>query len=230
MGGGKKGAKTEASLGQHPNARRSLIKSLVLPMASELPSLSSVLDNKDDLNTLLSVLFESSPILTDTLVPQLSEEIGSVTPRPTTYDAVIDLAMKKLHTWPPLSQALFIESHPRIGEVSNLSALSEKEQATQATPPEVLKRLEHLNSMYERRYTGLRFVVFVNGRSRADIVPIIESKLGLGPAAPGKESEPSVDTVIPLDVEDAEWEHELKRAVHDVGLIAKARLKALGAQ
>ena len=36
--------------------------------------------------------------------------------------------------------------------------------------------LEHLNDDYERRF-GFRFVVFVAGRSRADLVPVLRSRL-----------------------------------------------------
>ena len=92
----------------------------------------------------------------------------------------------------------------------------------------VLKRLEHLNGLYEAQFTGLRYVVFVNGRSRAEIVPLIEETLGIGPAEEGKEDEPPVGSIVPLDVEDEAWQHELDRAVKDVALIAKARLKGMG--
>ncbi|KAG8862165.1 hypothetical protein FRB96_002195 [Tulasnella sp. 330] len=195
-----------------------------------LPPLASALQVKDDLNTALSILFEPSSILTSTLVPQLYTKLALITPPPTTYSVIVDLVTKQLQEWQPLPKAAFIESHPRIGEVKGLSALSDKEQATTATPPATLARLAHLNEMYERRYTGLRFVVFVNGRSRAEIVPVMEAKLGIGPAAEGREDEPSTDTVLPLDAGDEEWGHELNRAVHDVCRIAKARLQALGVQ
>lgn len=97
-----------------------------------------------------------------------------------------------------------------------------------ATDPSILARLKHLNLLYETRFTGLRFVVFVDGRTRAEIVPVMEAKLAIGPSEPGHEFEPSVDSVIPLDAGDKDWETEVDRAVHDVGLIAKARLRGLG--
>ncbi|KAG8893793.1 hypothetical protein FRC01_013347 [Tulasnella sp. 417] len=197
---------------------------------TSLPSLESALQSKDSLDRLLSTLFEHSPILSDTLVPQLLERIAAADPKPQSHVEIIDLAADQLRAWPPLSQAAFIDSHPRIGEVTGLSALSAKEQATKATPPTVLARLAHLNALYEQRYTGLKYVVFVNGRSRAEIVPLIEETLGIGPAEEGHEAEPALESVVPLEVEDAEWQKELKRAIEDVVHIAKARLKALGEQ
>jgi len=197
---------------------------------TSLPPHASALQSKELLNQALSTLFEPSEPLTTILVPQLFPILQSASSPPTSYSELIDIASKQLHTLPPLSRALFIDSHPRIGEVKALSALSAKEQASVATPPNVLARLEHLNAMYETRFTGLKYVVFVDGRSRAEIVPLIEEKLGIGPSKDGQEREPPVESVVPLDVGDEEWELELERAIGDVALIAKARLKALGAE
>ena len=40
----------------------------------------------------------------------------------------------------------------------------------------MLRRLEELNAAYEERF-GFPFMVFVNGRTRAEIVPIFEARL-----------------------------------------------------
>ena len=40
----------------------------------------------------------------------------------------------------------------------------------------MLTELNRLNSAYERRF-GFRFVVFVNGRSRREIVPVLGDRL-----------------------------------------------------
>jgi hypothetical protein len=69
---------------------------------------------------------------------------------------IASLAIELIHTWPTSDKAAFIHGHPRIGEQSNLSAMSAAEQARYATPPEVLERLAVLNQEYERVYPGLR--------------------------------------------------------------------------
>ena len=61
-----------------------------------------------------------------------------------------------------------LEVHPRIGERS-------PEQ--HGDDPEVLAELETLNRAYERTF-GFRFVVFVNRRSRAELLPVLRERLG----------------------------------------------------
>jgi 2-oxo-4-hydroxy-4-carboxy-5-ureidoimidazoline decarboxylase len=41
----------------------------------------------------------------------------------------------------------------------------------------VLDELARLNEEYERRF-GFEFVVFVNGRTRAELVPVLRERLG----------------------------------------------------
>ena len=52
---------------------------------------------------------------------------------------------------------------------------SAREQGTDDDPA-VLARLAELNAAYEERF-GFRFVVFVNGRPRREIVPLLEARL-----------------------------------------------------
>ena len=61
-----------------------------------------------------------------------------------------------------------LATHPRIGERS-------PEQ--HGDDPRVLAELAELNHAYEDRF-GFRFVVFVNRRSRAEIVPVLRERLG----------------------------------------------------
>lgn len=68
-----------------------------------------------------------------------------------------------------------LNSHPRIGAVTGLSSRSAAELGG-AADPETLRALELLNAEYERTF-GFRFVVFVQGRSRAEIVPILQARL-----------------------------------------------------
>ena len=60
-----------------------------------------------------------------------------------------------------------LAAHPRIGERS-------PEQ--HGDDPAVLAELAVLNGEYEERF-GFRFVVFVNGRSRAEILPELRRRL-----------------------------------------------------
>jgi 2-oxo-4-hydroxy-4-carboxy--5-ureidoimidazoline (OHCU) decarboxylase len=64
--------------------------------------------------------------------------------------------------------------HPRIG-APNLRGRSAAEQGPGAEPA-VLAELAELNAAYEERF-GFRFVVFVNRRSRAEIVPVLRERL-----------------------------------------------------
>jgi len=67
-----------------------------------------------------------------------------------------------------------LDAHPAIGG----SAASERSRREQGTDddPAVLAELAELNAAYERKF-GFRFVVFVNGRPRREIVPILRARL-----------------------------------------------------
>ena len=67
-----------------------------------------------------------------------------------------------------------LNAHPAIG-ARRLSARSAAEQGTN-DEPETLAELERLNREYEERF-GFRFVVFVNRRSKSEIVPILRERL-----------------------------------------------------
>jgi OHCU decarboxylase len=64
-------------------------------------------------------------------------------------------------------KAAALAAHPRIGEPS-------PEQ--RGEDPAVLAELAYLNQVYEEKF-GFRFVVFVNGRSRAELLPILQERL-----------------------------------------------------
>ncbi|KAL1943113.1 hypothetical protein VTO73DRAFT_4784 [Trametes versicolor] len=173
----------------------------------------------------LALLFEPSPILYDALAPALAAHIQTAPPV-LSYRALIDAALRVIASWPDDRKAQFIAAHPRIGEANGLSHLSAQEQAAKATSPEVLARLGHLNACYERRYPGLVYITFVNGRSRAEIKDEMEDALKLEHALDA--DEPSVESVQRVQVGGEAWRVELERAVADVGKIAKSRLGALG--
>lgn len=68
-----------------------------------------------------------------------------------------------------------LAAHPAIGQRHGLSARSAAEQGADDGPATVAE-LEELNRRYEDRF-GFRFVVFVNGRSKAEIVPVLHERL-----------------------------------------------------
>ena len=63
-----------------------------------------------------------------------------------------------------------LDAHPAIG-ARTLSARSRAEQGDDEAP-----ELDGLNRAYERKF-GFRFVVFVNGRPKSEIVPILRARL-----------------------------------------------------
>jgi 2-oxo-4-hydroxy-4-carboxy--5-ureidoimidazoline (OHCU) decarboxylase len=67
-----------------------------------------------------------------------------------------------------------LDAHPAIGG----TATSERARREQGTDDdhEVLAGLARLNAEYEAKF-GFRFVVFVNGRPRREIVPILRERL-----------------------------------------------------
>ena len=72
-----------------------------------------------------------------------------------------------------------LSAHPAIGRRSGLSARSAAEQGGD-TDPVVLAELESLNAEYEERF-GFRFVVFVNGRSKSEILEVLRGRIGRTP-------------------------------------------------
>lgn len=71
-----------------------------------------------------------------------------------------------------------LNAHPAIGQRTGLSARSAAEQGEDADPA-VLEELARLNRAYEERF-GFRFVVFVNRRSKREILDVLRERLGRG--------------------------------------------------
>ncbi|KAK0704427.1 Oxo-4-hydroxy-4-carboxy-5-ureidoimidazoline decarboxylase [Lasiosphaeris hirsuta] len=74
-------------------------------------------------------------------------------------------------------------SHPRLGEPKKevLSAQSAAEQQRlQEGGAEEAERLRGLNREYEARFPGLRYVVFVNGRGRGEVVEDMRRRIERG--------------------------------------------------
>lgn len=67
-----------------------------------------------------------------------------------------------------------LDAHPAIGAKAG-SARSAREQGSDDDPA-VLAELAELNRAYEEKF-GFRFVVFVNGRPRREILPVLRERL-----------------------------------------------------
>eukprot|EP01132_Coremiostelium_polycephalum_P006118 gene6118-7623_t len=127
----------------------------------------------------LSLLFEAAPPLADKLY-QL---------RPfTSYMHIIESANTIIESLSEAEKLVVINSHPRIGlspnEIKKQSIISYREQgyenpAINLEEEEllnVLSQLKTLNDAYEQKF-GFLFIVFVNGRSKADLIPVFESRI-----------------------------------------------------
>jgi 2-oxo-4-hydroxy-4-carboxy-5-ureidoimidazoline decarboxylase len=125
----------------------------------------------DTAAVLLGPLFEEAP----RFLTRLAER------RPFGDDAGLVAAARQLARELPEDEAIeLLDAHPRIGaDPRTVSALSHAEQGYDAPAPVepwVGEELEALNDAYERIF-GFRFVIFVAGRPRSAIVPILEASL-----------------------------------------------------
>jgi 2-oxo-4-hydroxy-4-carboxy-5-ureidoimidazoline decarboxylase len=102
---------------------------------------------------------------------------------------------------PADEQLELIDAHPRLGAPpASVSAASFREQGYDRETAAAIADLQRLNAAYERRF-GFRFCVFVNGRSRPALVPVLEAAL------------------------TADREAEIERALRDVVAIARDRFE-----
>ena len=67
-----------------------------------------------------------------------------------------------------------LNAHPAIG-ATHLSERSAAEQGGEGDPA-VMTELAYLNQVYEEKF-GFRFVVFVAGRTRAELLPVLRERL-----------------------------------------------------
>ena len=165
-----------------------------LPTISELNALSEA-----GFAAAMAPLFEGAP----RFLAQLAAG------RP--FAAYADLwprALAIARAMPEADQLELINAHPRLGAPpAQVSALSHREQgydreAAEPGAARVATELDRLNRAYEARF-GFRFCVFVNGRSRATLLPVMESAL------------------------DADRAVEIRRALGEVVAIAADRARTL---
>jgi 2-oxo-4-hydroxy-4-carboxy-5-ureidoimidazoline decarboxylase len=125
-----------------------------------------------------------------------------------TPDELFAAARATAREMPEEEQVELLDAHPRIGaDPATVSDLSRREQGYDAPPEDdgqawVGDELQALNEAYESLF-GFRFVVFVAGRPRAEIIPILERAL------------------------HADRDEELRRGLDDVVLIATERMDRL---
>lgn len=107
--------------------------------------------------------------------PLVAERLGAAAG---SADEIVARARTLIAGLSAAEQVAVLNAHPRIGAVTGLSARSAAEQrAAEPEDPAVFAELGRLNAAYEARF-GFRFVVFVNGRARAAIIPIFQRRLG----------------------------------------------------
>lgn len=118
-------------------------------------------------------VFERAPVLTERL--RSAGPFGSA-------DEILAGAREAVARMSDAEKVAVLDAHPRIGaDPATLSAASHAEQGggSGADDPRVLRKLTELNDAYERRF-GFRFVVFVNGRPKAELVTVLRARLGRG--------------------------------------------------
>ncbi|KAE8374072.1 Oxo-4-hydroxy-4-carboxy-5-ureidoimidazoline decarboxylase [Aspergillus bertholletiae] len=160
-------------------------------MSPSLPSPSSLTSLPQEQQfQVLDTLFEPSPELHELMAPILANQTFS------SYVSLIDAVGSRMSGLSaansPIDKAVLVGilgSHPRLGrpkvaaQSEHLSELSKKEQAQLNTGAEELgERLRLLNVEYEEKFPGLRFVTFVNGRSRDVIMVEMRQRIDRGDA------------------------------------------------
>ncbi len=146
----------------------------------------------------LAPLFEGAPRFLGRLAN--ARPFGSL-------DALFERARQIAHAMPVAEQIELIDAHPRLGAPpASVSALSFVEQgygrdaAETAARDAVAERnrvadeLDRLNVAYEDRF-GFRYCVFVNGRSRAELLPEMATTLD---ASRASEISRALDAVIDI--------------------------------
>jgi 2-oxo-4-hydroxy-4-carboxy--5-ureidoimidazoline (OHCU) decarboxylase len=109
----------------------------------------------------LAELFEGRTVLVERLA-ELPDPLGQA-------DEVLDALTDE-------EKVEALDAHPAIGQRAGLSARSAAEQGDDADPA-VLSELAYLNQVYEEKF-GFRFVVFVAGRSKVEILDVLQERIG----------------------------------------------------
>jgi len=150
-----------------------------LPDIATLPSQPAAV-----ITAALDALFEPEPALHALVLPRLQSS-----PAFDSYDALADhvgavllaLAVPDAPAEVKLTLHGILGAHPRLGAARVDSAQSAAEQARlQAASAEEAAQLAALNAEYEAAFPGLRYVVFVNGRGRPEIMANMRERIARG--------------------------------------------------
>src|SRR5688572_24409686 len=122
--------------------------------------------SSDAITGRLAAVFERAPGLAAAV-----RHAGQDTP-----GTIIAKARVALAAMTEAQRVAVLDAHPRIGaDAASLSLHSRREQGEPADAA-TLRDLAELNDAYERKF-GFRFVVFVAGRSKGEIVPVLRARL-----------------------------------------------------
>ena len=137
-----------------------------LPPVEHVPSLPA-----EERARVLDLLFEPSTQLHTLSVPLLHEERF---PSYSELISAVGMQLTELSESASTSDTQWLEdilgSHPRLGAKKVDSSQSQAEQAQLQGSEEEAEHLRRLNEEYEAKFPGLRYVVFVAGRSRPVIM------------------------------------------------------------
>jgi 2-oxo-4-hydroxy-4-carboxy--5-ureidoimidazoline (OHCU) decarboxylase len=116
----------------------------------------------------LADVFERAPGLAERILATVGDAADPA--------RVIAAARTQLALMSDAERARVLDAHPRIGaDAASLSPLSRSEQGP-GTDAATARELGELNDEYERRF-GFRFVVWVRGRTKEQIVPVLRERL-----------------------------------------------------
>lgn len=87
----------------------------------------------------------------------------------------LEQAERVLETLSDEEKVEALRTHPAIG-ARNVSPRSAGEQGTDADPA-ILSELAYQNQVYEEKF-GFRFVVFVDGRAKREILAVLSERIG----------------------------------------------------
>jgi 2-oxo-4-hydroxy-4-carboxy--5-ureidoimidazoline (OHCU) decarboxylase len=105
------------------------------------------------------------------------------------YEAMLEEAARACQALNEEQKRSLLNAHPRIGappaELARGSLVSFAEQGYGVAEPDprderLQRELARLNASYETRF-GFRFVVFVNRRPRAVLLPVLRARLSRAP-------------------------------------------------
>ncbi len=162
----------------------------------ECPTLTSlILDNF--FTDFSASSFESYFVLINSIREQLLYFLGAITHKTSTLSR-----LEKIERIQQVNE--IIAAHPRLGvpkaQVDSLSDHSKSEQASlNDGNVELANKLATLNALYEETFPGLRYVVFVNGRSREIIMEDMKRRIERGDIEAEKREAFNVSEFTSLD-------------------------------